>query len=127
MTGGRRLSVKQMTDQTIGLPGAPAKWGRLRALAAQLRRPRELRPVTAWIIVGLLVVAIGRYFWLDEGDLSNILIAAAITAALATLVMLIARRALFATVVIASLLAIIVAAASAKRATMNMVVHAYDL
>ena len=41
--------------------------------------------------------------------------------------MLIARRALFSTVVVASLVAVIVWAASAKRAMMNMVVHAYDL
>jgi phosphoglycerol transferase MdoB-like AlkP superfamily enzyme len=40
---------------------------------------------------------------------------------------LFARRALFSTVLVASIVAVIVWAASAKRATMNMVVHAYDL
>jgi phosphoglycerol transferase MdoB-like AlkP superfamily enzyme len=127
MTGGRRLSVKDMTDETIGLPGLPAKWGRLRALAARLWRPRELRPVTAWIVVAGLAAVVGRHFWRDEGEFANILFAAAVTAALIAIVTLIARRALFATVLVASVVAVIVWAASSKRAMMNMVVHAYDL
>ena len=116
-----------MTDQTIGLPGAPAKWGRLRALAARLLRRSELRPATAWMVVALVAAVIGRHFWRDEGEFANILFTAAVTLALVAIVMLIARRALFASVVVASLVAIIVAAAAAKRATMNMVAHAYDL
>ena len=116
-----------MTDETIGLPVLPAKWGRLRALAARLWRPRELRPVTAWIVVAVLAAVVGRHFWRDEGELANILFAAAVTAALIAVVTLVARRALFATVVVASLVAAHVWAASAKRAIMNMVVHAYDL
>src|SRR5262249_32171625 len=113
-----------MTDQTIGLPGPPAKWGRLRALAAHLWRPAELPPVTAWIAVGAIAAAIGCYFWQDEGELANILFAAAVTASLGAILTLIARRALFATAVVASLVVLIVAAATAKSATMNMVVHA---
>ena len=116
-----------MTDETIGLPVLPAKWGRLRALAARLWRPRELRPVTAWIVVAVLAAVVGRHFWRDEGEFANILFAAAVTAALIAVVTLVARRALFATVVVASLIAVIVWAASAKRAMINMVVHAYDL
>ncbi len=116
-----------MTDETIGLPVLPAKWGRLRALAARLWRPRELRPVTAWIVVAVLAAVVGRHFWRDEGEFANILFAAAVTAALIAVVTLVARRALFATVVVASLVAVIVWAASAKRAMINMVVHAYDL
>jgi phosphoglycerol transferase MdoB-like AlkP superfamily enzyme len=116
-----------MTDETVGLPVLPAKWGRLRALAARLWRPRELRPVTAWIVVAVLAAVVGRHFWRDEGEFANILFAAAVTAALIAVVTLIARRALFATVVVASLVAVIVWAASSKRAMMNMVVHAYDL
>jgi phosphoglycerol transferase MdoB-like AlkP superfamily enzyme len=116
-----------MTDETVGLPVLPAKWGRLRALAARLWRPRELRPVTAWIVVAVLAAVVGRHFWRDEGEFANILFAAAVTAALVAVVTLIARRALFATVVVASLVAVIVWAASSKRAMMNMVVHAYDL
>lgn len=116
-----------MTDQTIGLPGIPAKRGRLRALAARLRRPRELRPATAWFAVALLAALIGRHFWRDEGEFPNILFAAAVTASLVAVVLLIARRALFSVVLVASIVAVIVWAASAKRAMMNMVVHAYDL
>lgn len=116
-----------MTDQTIGLPGIPAKQGRLRALAARLWRPGELRPASAWIIVAVLAAGIGHHFWRDEGELANILFAAAVTAALIALLTLIARRALFATAMVAAIVALIIAAASAKRATMNMVAHAYDL
>ena len=116
-----------MTDQTIGLPGVPAKWGRLRALAARVGRPREVRPATAWSAIALLAVAIGYHFWRDEGELGNILFAVAVTSALVALVMLVSRRALFGTVLIGAIVVAIVAAASAKRATMNMVAHAYDL
>jgi len=105
-----------MTDQTIGLPGLPAKQGRLRALAARLWRPGELRPATAWILIVLLAAVVGRHFWRDEGEFANILFAVAVTAALVAFVMLIAQRALFATAVVASLVAVIVWAASAKRA-----------
>lgn len=115
-----------MTEQTIGLPGIPAKRGRLRALAARLQ-PRELRPATAWIVAAVLVALVGRHFWRDEGEFANILFAAAVTAALVALLTLIARRALFATVVVVSLVTIIVWAASTKRAMMNMVLHAYDI
>ena len=116
-----------MTDQTIGLPGLPAKQGRLRALAARLWAPSQVRPGTAWIAVAVLAAAVGRHFWRDEGEFANILFAAAITAALVALLTLIARRAFFASAIVAALVAMIVAAASVKRATMNMVAHAYDL
>jgi phosphoglycerol transferase MdoB-like AlkP superfamily enzyme len=108
------------------LPGAPAKRVRLRALAARLLPRDELRPATAWIIVALLAAVMFRHFWLDEGEFPNILFTAMVTGALAAVLMLISRRALFATAVVASLVAAVVAAASVKRATMNMVVHAYD-
>jgi len=127
MTLGRRLSVKHMTDQTIGLPGAPAKPGRLRALAARLLPRSELRPATAWAVVAVLAALLMRHFWRDEGEFANILFTLTVTVALVALVMLASRRALFATVVVASLVATIIAAATAKRAVMNMVVHAYDL
>lgn len=116
-----------MTDQTIGLPGVPARRGGVRALAARLLRRGELRPATAWVLVAVLAAGIGRHFWRDEGEFANILFTVAVTVALVAIVMLVSRRALFATVVVASLVAIIIAAATAKRATMNMVVHAYDL
>ena len=56
-----------MTDQTIGLPGIPAKRGRLRALAARLWRPGELRPATAWIAVALLAAAHRASFLAGRG------------------------------------------------------------
>jgi phosphoglycerol transferase MdoB-like AlkP superfamily enzyme len=116
-----------MTDQTVGLPAAPAKPGYLRALAGRAMPRRQMRPATAWAISALLLAILLRHFWLDEGELPNILFTVAVTGALIAVVLAISTRAFFATVVIASLVAAIVAAAAAKRAVMNMVVHAYDL
>ncbi len=116
-----------MTDQTVGLPGTPAKAGYLRALAARATPRREMRPATAWAVSALLLALLMRHFWVDEGEFPNILFTLAVTGALVAAVLAISRRALFATVVVASLVAAIVAAAAAKRAVMNMVVHAYDL
>ena len=115
-----------MTGQTLGLPTIKGRSARLRAFAADLLARFELRPRSAWIIAALIVTALGRHFWIDEGYLPNILFTAAVTLALIALVLLITRRALFATVLIASMVTVIVAAASAKQAVMNMVVHAYD-
>ncbi len=68
-----------------------------------------------------------RHFWSDEGELPNIIFTAGVTLAMAAVLALISRRVLFSVVLTAALVATIAAAASAKRATMNMVVHAYDL
>ena len=86
-----------------------------------------MRPATAWAVSALLLALLVRHFWVDEGELANILFTFAVTGALVALVLVISGRALFATVVVASVVAAIVAAAAAKRAVMNMVVHAYDL
>jgi phosphoglycerol transferase MdoB-like AlkP superfamily enzyme len=67
------------------------------------------------------------HFWRDEGEFYNILFTATVTAALGALLTLIWRRALFATVVTGVLVGMVLAVATIKRATMNMVVHAYDL
>src|SRR5262245_58969386 len=115
-----------MTDQSVGLPGLPAKGG-LRAVAAYFLPHRGIRPATAWLATATLVAGIMLHFWRDEGEYANILFTAAVTAALILALVLISRRAMFATVVGAIIVAAIVAAAAAKRATMNMVVHAYDL
>ena len=96
-------------------------------LARRVLPRRPVRPATAWLIAGLLALSLGRHFWRDEGELANILFTAAATGALISVLMLITRRALFATVLVAGMVALIVAAAAAKRAVMNMVVHAYDL
>ena len=116
-----------MTDQTVGLPAPPAKRGYLRTLALRAMPRKELRPARAWAVSALIVALLVRHFWNDEGELPNILFTVAVTGALIALVLLVCGRALFATVVVASLVAAVIAAASAKRAIMNMVVHAYDL
>jgi phosphoglycerol transferase MdoB-like AlkP superfamily enzyme len=116
-----------MTDQTVGLPTGTPPLSRLRSIAARLLRRVELRPRTAWAVAGLIAAVLMRHFWIDEGNLPNILFTAAVTLSLIAFTVLLSRRVLFATVLTASLIAVIVAAASAKRAAMNMVVHAYDI
>ena len=116
-----------MTDRTLGLPTGTPRLARLRSAAAQLLRRIEMRPVTAWALAVFLTSGLMRHFWLDEGTFPNILFTAGVTLALMALAVLLTRRILFATVLTTSLIAVIVAAASAKRAVMNMVVHAYDI
>src|SRR5256885_316722 len=116
-----------MTDQTVGLPTGTPPLSRLRSIAARLLRRVELRPRTAWAVAGLIAAVLMRHFWIDEGNLPNILFTAAVTLSLIAFTVLLSRLVLFATVLTASLIAVIVAAASAKRAAMNMVVHAYDI
>jgi phosphoglycerol transferase MdoB-like AlkP superfamily enzyme len=90
--------------------------------------PREAaRPETAWLLVVLLATSLARYFWRDEGEWANILFTAGISGAIVAALMLLFRRALFATMMVTTLVVLVFAAASAKRAVMNMVVHAYDL
>jgi phosphoglycerol transferase MdoB-like AlkP superfamily enzyme len=69
----------------------------------------------------------GVYFWQDEGDFYNVLFTMAVTATLIALATFLSRRVLFATIAVTALVAMVVAAAAVKHATMNMVVHAYDL
>jgi hypothetical protein len=90
--------------------------------------PRQtLRPATAWLLAGLLSLGLARHFWQDEGELPNILFTAGATGALVSFLALLVRRIMFATVLVSVLVILIISAASAKRAVMNMVVHAYDL
>jgi hypothetical protein len=114
-----------MTDQTVGLAARPSLL-RLRALARQCLWPAALRPAMAWALQALIIALLGYHFWEQEGEWANILFTAAVTSALIAMVIVLARRALFATALVASLVAMIVLVASVKRATMNMVVHAYD-
>jgi phosphoglycerol transferase MdoB-like AlkP superfamily enzyme len=116
-----------MTDQTLGLPTGTPRSAGFRARAALLLKRFELRPATAWGIAALLLALLARHFWRDEGEFANILFTAAVTLALVSALALVTRRALFATATVAALIAVIVAAAAVKRATMNMVLHAYDL
>ena len=68
-----------MTDQTLGFPSRKGRLARLRAFAAALLDRTELRPRSAWAISGLIIAVLGRYFWIDEGFLANILFTAAVT------------------------------------------------
>src|SRR5262249_5096204 len=67
-----------------------------------------------------------RHFWLDEGNFANILFTAAATLGIISFFTLLTRRVLFAAALCGALVLLIVATAAAKRAVMNMVVHAYD-
>src|SRR5262245_7120072 len=99
-----------MTDQTVGLAGVLGRWGRVQAAAARLVRRDALSPAAAWAVAGLMLAAMARHFWQDEGELSNILFTAAVTAALVALLMLVSRRALFASIAVTALVVVIVAA-----------------
>ena len=95
---------------------------------ARLVTPRQaVRPATAWLVVGVLSALLARQFWWDEGELPNILFTIGATGTLASFLVLVSRRLMFATVLVSVLTVLIMSAASAKRAIMNMVVHAYDL
>lgn len=67
------------------------------------------------------------YFWQDEGEPLNVLFTFGVTASLVALATLLSRRLFFSSALAALLVGMIVAASSAKRAAMDMVVHAYDL
>jgi len=114
-----------MTDQSVGLPGVPAT--RIARLARRVVPRAPAQPATAWLLVVLLAISLARYFWRDEGELANVLFTAGATGAIVAALMLLFRRALFATALVTTLVMLVVAAATAKRAVMNMVVHAYDL
>ncbi|HJU31585.1 MAG TPA: sulfatase-like hydrolase/transferase [Hyphomicrobiaceae bacterium] len=86
-----------------------------------------LRPATSWAIAAGISAMILARFWTDEGSAPNILFTAAVTGALIAIVVVLTRRVLFASALVGSLVALIIAVSSAKRATMNMVMHAYDL
>jgi hypothetical protein len=86
-----------------------------------------MRPATAWAAAVVLWASLAVYFWQDEGEFFNVLFTAGVTAALIAFVTLLYRKVLFATLIVVSAVLMTVAAASAKHATMNMVVHAYDL
>lgn len=114
-----------MTDQSVGLPGIPAR--RIARLARRVVARDPARSDTAWLLVVLLGISLARYFWRDEGELANVLFTAGATGAIVAVLTLFFRRALFATVLATALVILVVAASTAKRAVMNMVVHAYDL
>ena len=116
-----------MTDQTLGLPTGRPRTARLRSIATRLLRRIELRPTTSWAVAALVVSALTRQFWVDEGTFPNILFTAAVTLALIAFLVLLTRRVLFATALVASIVVLIMAISSVKRAVMNMVVHAYDI
>jgi phosphoglycerol transferase MdoB-like AlkP superfamily enzyme len=125
----KRMTIERdptMTDHSMGLPGVPATGVSSRAIAVPWAPPR-LQRATVWPGAVVLWGGMGVYFWQDEGDFFNVLFTVGVTAALIAVTALLSRRVLFASVVIAALVTMTVAAASAKRATMNMVVHAYDL
>jgi phosphoglycerol transferase MdoB-like AlkP superfamily enzyme len=115
-----------MTDQAVGLSTATPRVSRLRALAVRLQRV-ELRPRTAEMVAALIAAGLAVHFWRDEGDPANIVFTTAVTLTLMALAALLTRRVLFAAMLVGTMVAAVVAIASAKRAVMNMVLHAYDI
>src|SRR5262249_51893975 len=115
-----------MTDGSLSLRRANLRFARLRGLLASYRRLLALSPPTAWAIAALIGALLLRHFWLDEGNFANILFTAAATLGIISFFTLLTRRVLFAAALCGALVLLIVATAAAKRAVMNMVVHAYD-
>ena len=109
----------------MGLPGTPATGVSSRGIAAHWLS-QGLQGTAAWTTAAALWTGMIVFFWQDEGE-GYFLYAAAVTAALVAVATLLSRRALFATALVTGVVVMTVAAASVKRATMNMVVHAYDL
>ena len=116
-----------MTDQTVGLPSGGPRTARLRTGAARLLQGTALRPATSWAIATCISATVLARFWTDEGSAPNVLFTAAVTGALIAMVVVLTRRVLFASALVGSLVALIITVSSAKRATMNMVMHAYDI
>jgi hypothetical protein len=118
---------RSMTDQTVGLPTGTSRLARLGAIARQLSVRRRLQPRTASALAGLIVAGLMAYVWTYEGSKFNVLFTAGVTLTLISFVVLLCRRVLFASVLTGIAVALVVATASAKRATMEMVLHAYDI
>ena len=116
-----------MTDQTVIYQKGLSRLSGRRALRALFFRSAPVRPTTAWAIAAFIAAGLMHQFWSNEGELPNIIFTAGVTMALVAFVVLISRRVLFSLVLTGALIATIAAVASVKRATMNMVVHAYDL
>lgn len=100
-----------------------------RAADLAARRVRARAAGLTWPICGSIALMAGLlcFFWRSEGTLTNIVFTTATTFALIAILLLVSRRALFATSLVALFITTLVWAASVKNATMNMVVHAYDL
>jgi phosphoglycerol transferase MdoB-like AlkP superfamily enzyme len=116
-----------MTEQTVVLRKARWRLSDLRGLRMLFYKPAPIRPTTAWALAAFIAAGLTHHFWTDEGELPNIIFTVGVTMALVAIIALISRRVLFSLVLTAALIATIAMAASVKRATMNMVVHAYDL
>src|SRR5262245_10939216 len=116
-----------MIDHSIGLPAVPAKRERLRSVAGYFSGGGVVPARAAWAGVGLVSIGMAGSFWQDEGEVANIVFTTGVTAALVAAVTFFTRRIMFAAVLVACLVTLLVAAAAVKLATMNMVIHAYDL
>lgn len=86
-----------------------------------------LRPIFVWNIAGFAAAMIALSFWQREGAIPNILFTAGITFALAAAITLLTRRVLISVILVAGFIALVNGIASAKRDTLGMVFHAYDI
>jgi hypothetical protein len=116
-----------MTEHFVGLPGAPATGGRVRAIAAARVFAQRLKPQTARLAAPALWAGLGYYIWQDGGEVSNLVFTVGVTAALIAFATLLSRRLIFASLLVTLVVAMIVVTSTIKLATMNMVAHAYDL
>lgn len=123
-----------MVDIPSGSDVVPSRASRLRMRishvlegAALWPLSRALMPAHAWLLIAVMIIVTGRYFWRYEGLPSNILFTAAVTAAIAALLTLVSRRLLFSVFMTAAGVLLIVLTSSVKREKMDQVAHAYDV
>jgi phosphoglycerol transferase MdoB-like AlkP superfamily enzyme len=118
-----------------GAPDVTSTAGRRASPVRQFKGPKFMsRPaVTSWAkqVFGPATIAawalLTYHFWQTEGSFWNVVFTLGVTVAIAAVITLLTRRPLFASWVTFTLVAIVSWTASIKRATMSMVVHAYDL
>jgi Sulfatase len=116
-----------MTDQSIRPDATGGRLSRLARRIYNLPQPTELSPMAALGVASVACLAMLRFYWSSEGEWANILFTVGVTAGMIAVATLASQRAMFSSLLTAALVAVIVAAATIKHATMNMVVHAYDL
>lgn len=114
-----------MVDVAGGLAGA----GKVSTASASDRTTGEsgFSPRVVYCVAAFAALAIGVSFWKYEGLLSNVIFTAAVTLTLAALLVALTRRLLATTVAMVAFVCLVNFVADAKRDTIGMVLHAYDI
>ena len=112
-----------MSDELLGRAPEPGRIARLSRAA----RTVDLSPVGCAVVSAILLAGLGYYFWRHEGQFESVLFTSGITLAIIAALAFASRRPFFATLATTLFCVAIAWASSIKHATMNSIVHAYDL